>query len=220
MRIAVIGAGGHAHVVIDIVRKRGEDQVVGVLDTLSPLSGRVFGVPTLRDEDELLSALHRSSADAVIVAIGDNWARGRVTRRLQAATGGAVRLATAIHPSAQIGQDSEIGAGSVIAPGAIVGPGSRIGEGCIVNTGAAIDHDSTMGDYASLAPGVTAGGNVVVGEFSAVCIGATLSHKIVVGPHSVVGAGAVVLRDVPDHVVAWGIPARVVHARVEGERYL
>ena len=89
-----------------------------------------------------------------------------------------------------------------------------------MNTRASLDHHGVMGAYASLAPGVATGGNVSIGEGSAVSIGATVLHGRSIGAWSVVGAGATVIKDVPDHVVAYGTPARVVRGRESGERYL
>jgi acetyltransferase-like isoleucine patch superfamily enzyme len=72
----------------------------------------------------------------------------------------------------------------------------------------------------SFAPHSCAGGNVGVDDCSAVSLGANIIHAIRIGAHTVVGAGATVLKDLPDHVVAYGTPARVVRSREAGERYL
>jgi serine acetyltransferase len=45
-------------------------------------------------------------------------------------------------------------------------------------------------------------------------------QEIHIGKHVVIGAGAVVVRHIPDSVVAYGVPARVIHRRHAGERYL
>jgi len=95
-----------------------------------------------------------------------------------------------------------------------------IGEGCIVNTRASLDHHGVLEDYASLAPAVTTGGNVSIGEGSVIAIGATVLHGRSIGDWSVVGAGATVIDDVPDGVVAYGTPAKVVREREPGDRYL
>ena len=83
-----------------------------------------------------------------------------------------------------------------------------------------MDHDCTLHDFASIAPGVFMGGLVRVGECSAIGVGASISDRISIGRHAVVGTGAVVARDIPDLVVAYGNPARVKRKRMEGEKYL
>jgi len=71
-----------------------------------------------------------------------------------------------------------------------------------------------------LAPGATVGGNVEIGEFSAISLGASVIQRVRIGSHSVVGAGALVLRDLPDRIVAFGVPAVVVRGRMPGDKYL
>ena len=104
--------------------------------------------------------------------------------------------------------------------GAVIGTGAVVGECCLVNTQASLDHDGYLSDFASLAPGVTTGGNVTIGPYTAISLGANLIHQIEVGEHTVVGAGAVVLQHIPDYVVAYGNPARVIRNRKKGEKYL
>jgi acetyltransferase-like isoleucine patch superfamily enzyme len=104
--------------------------------------------------------------------------------------------------------------------GAVVNPGARVGAFCILNTNSSIDHDCILEDYASLAPGVVTGGGVVIGRYTAIGIRATVVHGVRIGEHSVIGAGATVLHDIPDHVVAYGTPARVVRNRQTGDPYL
>jgi acetyltransferase-like isoleucine patch superfamily enzyme len=77
-----------------------------------------------------------------------------------------------------------------------------------------------LGDFSSLAPGAVTGGLVIVGECSAIGVGAAISDRISIGSNSVVGTGAVVVRDIPDFVVAYGNPARAMRSRSEGEKYL
>ena len=105
-------------------------------------------------------------------------------------------------------------------PGAIISANAEIGEFCIVNTKASLDHDGIMGAFSSLAPAVTVGGEVVINAFAAVLLGANIIHSISIGEHSVIGAGSLVLRDVPDRVVAYGLPARIIRTRQPGEPYL
>jgi acetyltransferase-like isoleucine patch superfamily enzyme len=40
-------------------------------------------------------------------------------------------------------------------------------------------------------------------------IGAAVIQRITIGAGTIVGAGAVVAEDLPDHVIAYGVPAKV-----------
>ena len=97
--------------------------------------------------------------------------------------------------------------------GRIVQTGSQIGDNVVLNTGASVDHDCDIRDGVQLAPGVVLGGRVRIDSLSFVGIGATIINRIVVGRNCLIGAGAVVVRDIPDHSVAYGVPARVIRQR-------
>ncbi len=217
--IVIVGSSGYAKVVADIIKKRAEFTIVGLIDSFKPKGYRVVDYEVLGTEHDLPSLVTEYSLAGGVLAIGDNWDRYRMVSSISSVVPEFAFL-TAVHPSACLANDVEIGQGTVITAGAVVNSASRVGEFCIINTRASVDHDNTIGDFASLAPGVTTGGNVTIGEFTAVSLGANLIHGIAVGPHAVIGAGATVVDDIPGFCVAWGTPARVVRDRREGERYL
>lgn len=203
--LIVWGAGGHARVVADIVRCAGRYAILGFIDDLQPRrAGETFdGAPILGGRDAL--AEHRGAH--VIVAFGNCPAR---LDAAQFAVGHGLQLAKAIHPSAVIAASARIGAGTVVAANAVVNPGAIIGENVIVNTAASVDHDCAIGDGAHLCPGVRLAGNVRVGEATWIGIGASVVDGVTIGRGARIGAGAVVVGDLPDGVVAYGVPARVV----------
>ena len=121
------------------------------------------------------------------MGIGDNSTRAKVADRFTAYSFGK-----AIHPSAIIGREVEIGEGTVIMAGAIINPGCRIGRHCVVNTGASLDHDSVMEDFSHMAPGVHTGGNCRIGKYAFIGIGATLVQGVVLGEGVFIKAGEVV----------------------------
>ncbi len=199
-RIAIIGAGGHGTIVADILGERA----VGFVDDRAALHGTtVLGLPIFASLDEI-------EHDGVIVAIGNNSVRRRLTDRLVSA---GESLATAIHPSASVARSARIAAGSMLCAGSIVLPRATLGHGVILNTKASVDHDSVIGDFVHLAPAATLGGNVRVGIDTLIGPGATIVSGVSIGSRTVIGAGAVVLRNVPDDVTAWGVPARVTSDR-------
>jgi acetyltransferase-like isoleucine patch superfamily enzyme len=104
--------------------------------------------------------------------------------------------------------------------GAVVSNHCVVGTGALVGTHASIDHDGVLDDFVSLAPSATTGGDVRIGACTAVGLGANVIHGVTIGAHTVVGAGALVLGDLPDRVVAHGVPATVARSREPGERYL
>jgi acetyltransferase EpsM len=207
-RIVIWGASGHAKVVADIVRLRGEEEIVGFLDDQDPAApGRPFCGSQVLGGRERLPALRGEGVSHVLFGFGDGAARLRLTAVIREQ---GFALATAIHPGSVVAPSAVVGPGSVVAAGAVVGPDSRLGENVIVNTLAGVDHDCVVGDGAHICPGARLGGWAEVGEGAWVGIGATVRDRVKVGPGAVIGAGAVVLHDVPADVVAYGVPARVI----------
>ncbi len=219
MKILLIGASEHAKVVMDIVEKQGKHQILGLIDSYKPAGEDIFGYKILGAEDALVNLFQRGEATGGIITIGDNWTRYLMAEKIKLLAP-EFNFVTAIHPSASIARGVTIGAGSVLMAGVAVNSDSKIGEHCILNTQSALDHDCVMDDFSSLAPGVTTGGKVSIGAFSAISLGANIIHGVSVGEQTVLGAGALALKDIPDHCVAYGIPAKVMRKRAEGEKYL
>ncbi len=218
-KIFIIGAAGHAKVIIDIVEKQKKYSIVGLIASKAEQGHIIMGYTVIGTEDDLPQLMLEHPNSKLLIAIGDNWTRYKVYERVKSLLNN-VEYATAIHPSAQIGKGVTMGQGSVVMAGAILNSDSNIGDFSIINTKASIDHDNTIGNFTSVAPNVTCGGNVTIGDFTAISISATIKHGIHIGTHTVIGAGSIVLTDVADYIVAYGIPAKRIRTRVQGEKYL
>lgn len=205
-KIVIFGAGGHAKVVAEIARLN-QWEVVGFIDGVNPLrKGEPFYGSTILGGDEVLEDLLRTGVKHAIVAFGNNRLRVQTASNLAEM---GFQLPSAIHPSAIFAGDVEIGDGTVIAAGAVIGPSTSIGRYAIVNTQASLDHECQVSDGAHLGPGAVVTGGVLVGECAWIGAGAVISDHKKIGADSIVGAGAVVVKDVPDAVVAIGVPAKV-----------
>ena len=218
-RIVIAGASGYARVVIDIVEREHRYEIAGLIDSFQPRGTPCFGYEVLGSELQLLGLCERYDIMGAIIAIGDNFQRHRLHTSISTLVP-QIQFPSCVHPFSQIARGVTLGRGTVVTAGAIICSNASVGEFCILNTKASLDHDGVMEDFSSLAPGVTTGGNVKIKAFSAIMMGANIIHGVTIGEHSVVGAGATVLNDLPDCVVAFGSPARVVRRRAPGEAYL
>jgi sugar O-acyltransferase (sialic acid O-acetyltransferase NeuD family) len=204
-----LGAGGHAKVVIEILR-HSDVEIVGLLDSRSELHGtKLLDVPVLGD-DSLLSQLRVDGVSHAFIGVGTVGNIGPRLRVFQMARTAGFEIISAIHPGAVISLSAKLGIGPTIMAGAVVNAAAVINDDVIVNTGAIVEHDCRIGHHVHISPGATLGGGVSVGARSMVGLGAVVLPGIHVGSDVLIGAGAVVTRDVPDSKVVYGNPARVI----------
>ena len=203
--VTILGAGGHAKVVISTLMSAGF-QIKRILDDNPDKWGsRIFDI----DVTGPFSRIDPGSTEHAVIAIGDNKTRKRIAEKLQ-----HVRWVTAvIHPDAYVHPSVRLGRGTVVFAKAAVQPDTVIGDHCVVNTGGTIDHDCRIGNYVHIAPGVNLAGEVCLGEGVFCGIGGKAITGITVGRWSTVGAGGVVINDLPEYSLAVGIPARVIRIK-------
>lgn len=201
-RILVLGAGGHAKVVVSTLQAAKRPPYKVLDDDETKWGTRILGIPV----EGPLARLADEDQDCAIQAFGSNRLRAQ-----HVALEGILWTAV-IHPTAYVHESAVIGPGTVVCAGAIVQPGTRLGSHVIVNTGASVDHDCELGDFVHLAPGARLAGNVRVGCGTLVGIGAVVVPGVVIGKWTKIGAGAAVIGDLPSRCVAAGVPARILEA--------
>ena len=200
-RVYVVGAGGHAKVVISTMRAEGYD-VDAVFDDDGHKCGKqLLGVPVVGS----ITDLQRLGPARAVLAVGSNSARKALAARLD-----GMDWVRVVHPSATLHPTVRLGPGTVVFAGAIIQPDTIIGAHSIVNTGATIDHDCVIGDYVHVAPGAHLAGGVRLDEGVLLGIGSAVIPGVRIGSWATVGAGGVVVKDLDAGVVAVGAPARVV----------
>lgn len=212
-RVVIIGAGGHAREVAEIIRHQSQSQngptVLGfVVEDLNLLNGITHDFPVLGDWSWFEDADRRDLA--VICAVGSPDVRKRIVERADS-TG--LSFINAISPLAYLSPDAKIGQGVMIFPNAVVSTHSFIGDHAIINSGSTISHDTQVNRYGTIGPGVHVAGNVLLGEGCYLGIGSSVIDHVSIGEWSMIGAGAVVTRDVPGNVTAIGVPAKVIKKR-------
>ena len=193
----LIGASGHAKVIIDILEKSGEpvDYLVDANADIHTLSGKKV-VPQNQYEP--------NASDELILSIGANAVRKRLFASFN------TKYGKAIHPSVIRASNTSIGEGTVVMAGVVINPDTHIGRHCIINTTASIDHDCQIADFVHISPNATLCGTISVGEGAHVGAGATIIPNLNIGKWATIGAGAVVIADVPDYAVVVGNPARII----------
>jgi len=185
---------------------REQFQVVAYLDD-DPASDAIDGIPVKRGVRAALAEL--DSGSAVVFAVGDSRVRSELVKM---AGEFELQHPTLIHSSTQLHRSESIamGRGTVLTAGSILTTDIELGEHVFVNLNCTIGHQCVLEDGVSLMPGVHLSGLVRVAKGAYIGTGAVVLNGLRIGEGAVVGAGAVVTRDVPDHTVVMGVPARPV----------
>ncbi len=218
-KIVVVGASGHAKVIIDILEREGKYIIIGLIDSYKEKGKKTFGYAILGTEKIIPQLIKDENLFGAVLAIGDNNIRKELFYKIEKIQPN-FNYVNAIHPKAVIGTKVKIGKGVVIMPGVIVNTQSKIDDFCILNTKSTLDHECKMKKFSSLGPGTNVGGNVKIGECTAISLGAKVIENIIIGAHTVVGAGSLVIRDIDNNKVAFGVPAKIIREREIGESYL
>ena len=192
-KVIIIGAGGHANVVADIIKKSG-DSVVGFLDDFSKGENILGSIDKCTEFNEYY----------FVIGIGNNSVRRKIAETYK-----ALKYHTAIHPTAVIGEDVCIGNGTVVMANAVINSGTKIRNHCIINTAGVIEHDNDIADYVHVSPNATLCGTVSVGANTHIGAAAVVKNNISICNDVVVGCGGCVVKDITVPGVYTGVPARL-----------
>lgn len=214
-RVVVVGTGQQSRVVEYNLRIQGQYQIVAYLDVDQSRWGRMIsGVPILSgytdyDKTFLDQVRNEFVVDLFFLSIGNMALRRRLYCFMCEQGWASVRI---IHPNAVVSSAAEIGNGVLIEAGCLITPNPIIGNNVVINTGSQINHDNVIGDHVYIASGVILSGGVEVGEGSLIDDGVIVSLGRKIGTNCIIGAGSVVTKDIPDSVVAYGNPCRVIRS--------
>lgn len=201
-----MGAGGIATVAFDIAIARGFE-VAGFLDDNPLRYGTTFRGGTVLGGFDLLPELRNQGVTQASVAFGDCAGRLKSASLVRSL---GFEMPNLVHPGALIAPSAELGPGAIVMPGAIVSTGAKVGANVILNTACSVDHDCRVAEGAHIAPGVHISGRVTIGRASWLGPGAVVLEDVNIGADALIGANSLVLKDIPDGVVAYGTPARVI----------
>ena len=206
--IVVVGGGGHAKVLLNVLQRLPALRVLGYVDPQD--RGSLLGFPWLGNDDQLkeLSSRNLTIAAAIGIAkVSADSPRLTLLRKLQDAR---FLLPPIVAPTALIASDVVLGDGTILFDGVVLQPGCRIGVACIVNTGATIDHDCSLGDDVHVAPGAAISGGVSIGDGSMIGVGACCIQGVRIAASCTIGAGSAVVSHCLEPGIYRGVPAKFV----------
>ena len=205
--IIIIGGGGHAKVVIDLIESVGQYKILGIVDGAFKTGSKVLNYEVL-GSDDLLPDLLKDGIRFAALGIGswgDNQLRENIYKRV---TSLGFKFPTLIHARAYVSAHAKLSHGVQVMSKACVQPSATIGENSVVNTATIVEHDCILGSHVYTGSNVILSGKVIVKDSAFIGSGACVIPEMMIGTQSLVAAGAVVVEDVKDYEKVKGVPAK------------
>ena len=218
-KIILIGGGNQVQYTIDIIEKENKYEIAGIIDSKKDINSILYGYKVLGRQENLKTILKANDIYGGIISIGDNWSRKLVSELVEK-TCPNFKWINAIHPSVIIGNNVKIGHGIIAMAGTIINPGAKLGNFTNYYTNSNVEHDCFIGDFASISAGAVLGGHVKIGKLSAITLNATIFDRLEIGENTVVGSASLVTKSLPDNVIAYGNPAKIIRKLTPNNKFL
>jgi len=208
--IAVFGAGGFglevAMLIEQINNVSNEWNLIGFFDDRVEVGTFVNGYPVLGGVRELCNWKEKLYLS---LALGVPKTKKAVFEKIKNEN---VTYPTLIHPNVISGKPEyvKLGEGCIICAGNIITTNIEIGKHVILNLACTVGHETKIGDFSSFMPTCNISGEVAIGESTFWGTGAKIINRTKIGSNVIVGAGAVITTDIPDNVLAVGVPAKII----------
>lgn len=205
------GSAGHAKVLASLIYLKG-GRIVALFDNNPNVSPALKDIPLYIGVEGLkswTSGVKEVREIKGLAAIGGSHGHDRLFIHKLFRSYGII-IESLIHPSASVCATASIGQGTQILAQAIIASDTQVGEACIINHRASADHECVIGNGVHLAPASTLCGCVILGNNVMIGAGAVVLPRIKIGDNTIVGAGSVLTRDLPNSVVAFGNPAKII----------
>ena len=156
---------------------------------------------------EVLSEVDMNEYDIFTLGVYQPKLKSKIIKELGLTTDKFINI---IHDGLDISDMSTIGSGILINSKVSIAAHTKIGDFVSINRHVSIGHHTTIGDYCSINPGTNIAGNVTIGEGTTIGMGVNIIDGIKIGKNTIIGAGSVVTKNIPDNVVAYGSPCKII----------
>lgn len=209
INIILFGCGEHARMVIDNIEEQKIYKIVGLLtNDHTELNKKIYGYDVIGLDADIIDIVAKdSSIKGYFLGVGNMKARAKLAEWLDKNI--ALDAVNIIHPTCIVSSHSTVGKGNLFEAYTKIANGAVVGNHCIVNSFTAINHDQIVGNNVLIAGSVSLAGTTI-GDNTIIADGASIGFKRKVGKNCIIGDGAVVTKDIPDNVIAYGNPAKII----------
>ncbi len=204
-----------------LVLGKGDNVITMILDNLYSISRRTpdihiynnLGLPitnTFKHDGftvEVFNNLDLNSYEKIVLGVYQPHHKIKIVENLLPDINKFVNV---IHEGLDISKMSELGRGVLINSKVSIAAHTIVGDFVSINRHVSIGHHTIVGDFSSINPGTNIAGNVKIGEGTTIGMGTNILHGVKIGKNSVIGAGSVVTKDIPDNVIAYGSPCKII----------
>ena len=197
-KIIIIGSGGHAKSVIDVIENSNNWKIIGLIGLKNDLNKKILGYKVIGTDDDL--EIIRKDCSNCCIGIGQiksSEKRYNIACKLKKL---GFKFPKIISPSARVSRHSEINSGTFIGHGVIINAASKIGKNCIINSNALLEHDTEIGDFTHISTGALINGGVYIGKKSFIGSGTIIREGIKIPEETIVGAGRTILSFPPKDI--------------------
>lgn len=211
-KIILIGSGQHCNVVTYNIKEQGVYDIACIAEIDHSKCGKnadgVIIEPFENFSKDAMNILEKKyNTNLFFIAFGSMKYRKDVFNFLVQNGWEAVNI---IHPNAVVSPTAKIGKGVLIECGCLVTPSPIIGDNVVVNTGSQVNHDNIIESHVYIASGVILSGGITIKENTLIDDGVIVTLGTQVGKNCIIGAGAVVTKNIPDNIIAYGSPCKVI----------
>ncbi len=160
IKLALIGAGGHAVSCIDVIEKTNKYKIVGLVDNKSKSSFSI-GNKTYKVINEK-DFLRRPETKNILIAIGSHRFLKKRSSLFKKYTKLCFKFPIVISPLAYVSKFSTINEGTIVMHEAIINANTKIGSNCILNSKSLIEHDCNVGNNTHIATSAIVNGHTKI----------------------------------------------------------
>lgn len=217
--IVLFGGGLHANFCTDLIEKEGRYNIIGIIDSVADVGSDLYGYRVIGRQEDLIRLMDEYNICGGLITIGDGYNRYRLSEFIKGIVPDFL-FVSAIHPTVSIAKNVEIGVNAILKPNSVLNADAKIGDFCILGTGAQVEHNCTVGNFSLVSAGSIMGGVVNIGNFTSITLGVVIFDRVNIGDNVVVGSGSLIDKDIPDNVLVYGSPGKIIKEIPIGYKFL